>query len=87
MSRNKMKLDYNNFVTLIVEMLATAYKEDEETVFETVKNNVFFITFGLELLTSYLDDIAILAIKRNDTELLELCKGLMIVRDKGGEGT
>ena len=88
MSSSKMKLDYDNFVTLIVETLATVYKEDEEAALETVKNNVFFITFGLELLSSYLNDIATLAVKRNDTELLELCKGLMlVVKKEGGEGT
>lgn len=83
-----MKLDYDNFVTLIVKTLATVYKEDEEAALEMVKNNVFFITFGLELLSSYLHDIATLAVKRNDAELLELCKGLMlVVKKEEGEGT
>lgn len=31
------------------------------------------------MLTAYLKDIALLAIKRNDAELLELCKGLLVV--------
>lgn len=63
---DKMKLDYNNLMRLIVEMLNTVVSEDPETVFLAVKNNAFGISIGLELLTSYLKDIATLAIKRND---------------------
>lgn len=45
----------------------------------------FAIAIGLELLSSYLKDIATLAIKRNDAELLELCKGLLIVTEDDDE--
>ena len=83
--RDKMKLDYNNLMRLIVEMLNTVVSEDPETVFLAVKNNAFGISIGLELLTSYLKDIALLAIKRNDAELLELCKGLLIVTEDDDE--
>lgn len=79
MASDKMKLDYNNLMRLIVEMLNTVVSEDPETVFLAVKDNAFGVSIGLELLTSYLKDIALLAIKRNDAELLELCKGLLIV--------
>lgn len=79
MSSERMKLDYNNLMREIMETLASVESEDENTVFETVKNNAFGIGIGLELLTNYLKDIATLAIKRNDSELLELCKGLLIV--------
>lgn len=82
---DKMKLDYNNLMRLIVEMLNTVVSEDPETVFLAVKNNAFGISIGLELLTSYLKDIATLAIKRNDAELLELCKGLLIVTEDDDE--
>lgn len=82
---DKMKLDYNNLMRLIVEMLNTVVSEDPETVFLAVKNNAFGISIGLELLTSYLKDIALLAIKRNDGELLELCKGLLIVTEDDDE--
>ncbi len=81
MASDKMKLDYNNLMRLIVEMLNTVVSEDPETVFLAVKDNAFGISIGLELLTSYLKDIALLAIKRNDAELLELCKGLLIVEE------
>ena len=79
MSSERMKLDYNNLMREIMETLASVESEDENTVFETVKNNAFGIGIGLELLTNYLKDIATLAIKRNDSKLLELCKGLLIV--------
>lgn len=70
----KMKLDYNNLVSLICETLEKS--EDEE-----VKEQVFGIEIGLDLLTSYLSDIAKLAIKRNDKELLDICLGLLIVKE------
>ena len=79
MARHRMKLDYNHFIQEIMKVIATVESEDVETVFLAVRDNAFGISFGLELLTSYLKDIATLAIKRNDTELLELCKGLLIV--------
>lgn len=79
MPSERMKLDYNNLMREIMETLASVESEDENTVFEMVKNNAFGIGIGLELLTNYLKDIATLAIKRNDSELLELCKGLLIV--------
>lgn len=85
MASDKMKLDYNNLMRLIVEMLNTVVSEDPETVFLAVKDNAFGISIGLELLTSYLKDIALLAIKRSDAELLELCKGLLIVEETEGE--
>ncbi len=81
MASDKMKLDYNNLMRLIMEMLNTVGSEDPETVFLAVKDNAFGISIGLELLTSYLKDIALLAIKRNDAELLDLCKGLLIVEE------
>lgn len=73
----KMKLDYNNLINLICETIEKS--EDEE-----VKEQVFGIEIGLNLLTSYLSDIAKLAIKRNDEELLELCCGLLIVKKTEG---
>lgn len=72
MHSDRMKLDYNNLLREIMEILT----ESED---EFVKSNAFGIGIGLELLTGYLKDIATLAIERNDAELLELCKGLLIV--------
>ncbi len=79
MPTQRMKLDYNSLMREIIEILSTAESEDPETVFLAVKDNAFGISIGLELLTGYIKDIAVLAIERNDAELLELCKGLLIV--------
>lgn len=77
--REKMKLDYNNLTRLIME----AVSGDLEN--EKMPYVAFSIEIGLEVLSSYLKDIATLAIKRNDAELLELCKGLLIVKEGNDE--
>jgi hypothetical protein len=82
MSKMQMKLDYNNLMRQIVEVLDTENKSDEE-IAEAVKDYAFGISFGLQLLTSYMKGIATLAIDRNDKELLEICKSLLIVTEKG----
>lgn len=76
---DKMKLDYNNLIRLIMDAISEM-QDDKET-----QNTAFVIAIGLELLSSYLKDIATLAIKRNDDELLELCKGLLIVTEDDDE--
>lgn len=75
---DRMKLDYNNLTRLIMD--ASGKQDGEET-----QNAAFAIAIGLELLSSYLKDIATLAIKRNDGKLLELCKGLLIVTEDDDE--
>lgn len=70
----KMRLDYNNLMRQIFDLLNTS--EDE-----TVQENAFGIGIGLELLTAYMKDIATLAIERNDEELIEICKALLIVTE------
>lgn len=77
--RDKMNLDYNNLIRLIMDAVS-GKQDDEET-----QNTAFAIATGLGLLSSYLKDIATLAIKRNDAELLELCKGLLIVTEDDDE--
>lgn len=76
MKKMQMKLDYNNLMRQIFDLLNNS--EDE-----TVQENAFGIGIGLELLTSYMKCIATLAIERNDKELLEICKGLLIVTEEG----
>lgn len=44
-----------------------------------------YIAIGLGILTAYIQDIAALAVKRDDAELLELCKGLLIVTEDDDE--
>lgn len=72
---NKMKLDYNNLIRGIVNVVYDCGDDKE------AEGDAFAIAAGLSLLSDYLKDIAMLAIKRNDTELLEICKGLMIVTE------
>lgn len=79
MMHDKMKLDYNNLTQLIMDAVSEK-QDDGET-----PNAAFAIAIGLELLSSYLKDIATLAIKRSDAELLELCKGLLIVTEDDDE--
>lgn len=68
MKSERMKIDYNNFTRLIME----AVQETE---------GAEYIDIGLGILTAYIQDIAALAVKRNDAELLELCKGILIVKE------
>lgn len=79
MMHDKVKLGYNNLTRLIMNAVS-GKQGDEET-----QNTAFGIAVGLELLSSYLKDIATLAIKRDDAELLELCKGLLIVKEYNDE--
>lgn len=72
MKSERMKIDYNNFTRLIME----AVQETE---------GAMYIEIGLGILTAYIQDIAALAVKRNDAELLELCKGLLIVKEDDNE--
>lgn len=74
MKNERMKIDYNNLTRLIIDAVSGK-----------PQNTAFGIAVGLELLSSYLKDIATLAIKRNDAELLELCKGLLIVKENDNE--
>lgn len=76
MATMKMKLDYNNLMNQIFDLL-----NDFDP--EMVQEKAFLIGVGLELLTSYMKDIATLAIERNDKELLDICKALLIVKEKG----
>lgn len=72
MKSERMKIDYNNFTQLIMEAV-------QET------GGAEYITIGLGILTAYIQDIAALAVKRDDAELLELCKGLLIVKENDNE--
>ena len=74
MGKMKMRLDYNNLMEKIFDLLS--HSEDE-----IVAGSAWHIGIGLELLTSYMKDIATLAIERNDEELLEICKSLLIVKE------
>ena len=78
MNRKKLQLDYNNLVRQILDLLNNS---DDETV----REGAYYVGIGLELLTSYLKDVATLAIEQNNQELLDICKALWIVTQEGGE--
>lgn len=75
--QNKMKLDCNNLIRMIMDAVYDRVDSEEA---QLAANG---IAIGLQLLSEYLKDIAMLAIRRNDVELLELCKGLLIVKEDG----
>lgn len=72
MNRKKLQLDYNNLVRQILDLLNNS---DDETV----REGAYYVGIGLKLLTSYLKDVATLAIEQNNQELLDICKALWIV--------
>ena len=74
--KHKVRLDYNNLMRQIFNLLKTSKDK-------AVQENAFGIGIGLEMLTNYMKEIATLAIERNDEELLEICKNLLIVTEDG----
>lgn len=69
----RMKLNYNNLLSNIDRTLS-------ESKGRVVKENAFGISFGLELLSGYLRDIAQRAIDLEDDKLIELCVGMGILK-------
>ncbi len=75
--KRRMKLDYNNFMRFVDEVL------DADHI-ETVQNNASAIAVGLDRLTSYLQELANYAIETENEFLIEWCLGLMIVKETEG---
>lgn len=73
MAKHRIKLDYNNLLELIDETLGA---ED----IETVQKNSCGIAFGLELLSSYLRDIAQHSIDLEDEYLIGLLADIGILK-------
>ncbi len=74
MAYHRMKLDYNNLIRQIDDLLGA------ENI-EYVQNNAFGIGIGLELLSAYLKDIAKYAIETRNEYLVNWCLGLSIVKE------
>lgn len=76
----RMKLNYNGFVESVADVLSCESIED-------VQLDAFGVEVGLQLLNSYLFELAEHAIEAEDEWLLEWCKNLMIVTetDDGGK--
>ena len=79
MATMRMRLDYNNLMRQIFDLLNNS--EDE-----MVQDNAFGIGIGLELLTAYMKEFTRISIERNDEELLSLCKDLLIVVEGENNG-
>ena len=74
MAKHRMKLDLNNLMSLIDDTLSA-----EEI--ETVHNNAYGISIGLELLYGYLREIGQRAIDTNDEFLQKWCLNLHILKE------
>lgn len=74
MPKSKMKLDLNHLLSFIDDILSA-------DSIETVHDNAFAVAVGLELLTSYMKEIAQYAIETDNPFLIEWCKNLMIVKE------
>ena len=72
----RVKLDFNHLMEQIDSFLCDN-SEDNDTL-------VFGIVIGLELLASYIKNIAERAIDINDDVLIGLLKDLCILKEKGG---
>lgn len=77
MATNRMKLDYNHLMEQIFDFLNNNSKEDD--------NLAFMLGIGLELLNSYMKNIAERALELNDEVLIDVLKDLYILTEKGGE--
>ena len=73
--KQRVKLDYNHLLELIDE---TFSKNDTETI----EKNAFGITIGLELLSSFMKEIAERAIEINDEVLIDILKDLCVLKEK-----
>ena len=76
MASMRVKLDYNHLMEEIDDFL-TGKSEDDDKL-------VFGIGMGLNLLTSYIKNIAERAIELNDDVLIDLLKDLCVLKEKGG---
>lgn len=73
----RVKLDYNNLLKQIADVLTESEAAQE-------RGTAFGIAIGLELLSSYLRQIAERAIEIEDEILLGLLKDLCIIKESEG---
>ena len=69
-----MKLDYNSFIHHIDEVLSNSRSK-------LIKEEGFYFELGINILSEYLKLIAERAIEINDEVLIELLKGIGIVKE------
>lgn len=76
MASNRIKLDYNNLLKYIDETLNGMNIDCEQ-----FKLDAYSIEIGLNLLTSYIKEIAKRAIELNDDVLIGLLKDLYVLKE------
>lgn len=79
MATQRMKLDYNHLLETIDAVMSNSRSK-------IARENGFGIGIGLNMLTSYLKQIAERAIELNDEVLLGLLEDLMIVKRREQNG-
>ncbi len=75
----RMKMDINNFFRLIEEVISNSRSK-------IARENGFGIAIGMDLLSSYLRQIAERAIELNDDVLLDLLIDLHVLKEDKEDG-
>ena len=75
----RMKMDINNFFRLIEEVISNSRSK-------IARENGFGIAVGMDLLTSYLRQIAERAIELNDDVLIDLLLDLHVLKEDKEDG-
>ena len=75
----RMRMDINNFLRLIDEVISNSRSK-------IARENGFGIAVGMELLTSYLRQIAERAIELNDDVLIDLLLDLHVLKEDKEDG-
>ena len=71
--KHRMKMDINNWVRQIDDVLSNSRSK-------IVRENRYGISIGMDLLLSYLKEIAERAIELNDKEMIEILLDLHILK-------
>ena len=71
--KHRMKMDINNWVRQVDEVLSNSRSN-------IVRENGYGISIGLDLLLSYLKEIAERAIELNDDKLIEILVDLCVLK-------
>lgn len=73
--KHRMKMDINNWVRQIDDLLSNSRSK-------IVRENGYGISIGLDLLLSYLKEIAERAIELNDEKMIEILLDLHVLKEE-----
>lgn len=79
MKTKRVKMDINNWFRLVEEVISNSRSK-------IARENGFGIAIGMELLTSYLRQIAERAIELNDDVLIDLLIDLHVLKEEKEDG-